>query len=58
MLDNVIALVAFGGLIWLVGLLLVGLGKFVAAFAQALVPLSVLAIFLAILYQLLAQHLR
>jgi len=53
MIDYFIALVALGGLIWLGGLLLVGLGRLVVAFLQALVPLSALAIFLAILYQLL-----
>jgi hypothetical protein len=54
MIDSFIAFVALGGLLLLGSLLLlVVLGRFLVAFVQALVPLSALAIFLAILYQLL-----
>jgi len=58
MLNNLIALFALGGLICLGCMLLVSLGRFVIALVQALVPLSMVVIVLAILYQLLTQHLR
>ena len=58
MIDFFITLVALGGAIWLGGLLLVALARSLVILTQALVPLSVLAIVLAILYQLLTPHLR
>ena len=56
MIDFFITLVAFVGLIWLGCMLIIALGRAMVTVVQALVPLSVLAIVLAILYQFITTH--
>ena len=55
MIDN---FMAFIGLIWLIYLSLLVLGRFAMALVQALVPLAVVTIILVISYSLLTPHLR